>query len=615
MQITFGSVCSGMESASLAWHPLGWRTAFVAEIDPPACALLAERLPDVPNLGDLTKWRDWVTTHPELLASIDVLIGGTPCQGFSFAGLRGSLSDDRSNLALDFLELADAIDTLRRARGKPALVIVWENVPGVYSTEDNAFGCFIGALVGADAPLVPGRGQKWTHAGVVDGPQRTAAWRTLDAQFFGVAQRRARVFVVASAGAICPAEVLLERCGVPGNPAPRRQAREDAAASFEQRSTEHGQGAAAIETDQIANTLGGASQSGGFRTTDLDNQGAFIPIAFGDPIPILDGAKGRGERENSSRDGSALGEQGAPMFTLRANSAHAIAFDTTQLAFGGNNTEGEIDVAAALLNHHPRCDFETETLVAFDATQITNPDNRANPQPGDPVHTLSANQHPPAIAFSSKDYGQDATEDLAPTLRAMGFTDSHANGGGQLAVAFAMRGRDGENMPEVHEDGELASALRAESGGSTRDLVAFADVADPLVTKEGETYTQEGSGNFRVRNVITDIVRWAVRRLTPRECERLQGAPDDWTLVKVKRVSRKNNALIAAIADAGGAVVVLGKGQNQRPYQMIDGEPWQLMADANRYKMCGNSKAVPVVRWLGERIEQAHALAKAREAA
>lgn len=536
----FGSVCSGMEAASMAWHPLGWTTAFVAEIDPPACAVLAARLPGVPNLGDLTQWRNWVQDHPELLASIDVLIGGTPCQGFSFAGLRGSLSDDRSNLALDFLELADAIDTLRRARGRPSLVIVWENVPGVYSTPDNAFGCFLGALVGADAPLVPGRRQKWTHAGVVAGPARRAAWRTLDAQFFGVAQRRARVFVVASAGAVCPAEVLLERASVRGNPAPRRDTRQGAAVDLE---TGADDDSPIPHTAKALKTLSGG--------VDREDGHTLIPVAF--------------KASHYTREKDGAPSDLAPPLSADADRGDQ---DTLVLAFGGNSSD-PLDVAAALQG---RCggknDFESETFIAFDTTQLTNPNNRSNPQPGEPCHTLSNNQHPPAIAFSCKDHGQDASEDMTPTLRAMGFTDSHANGGGQLAVAFALRGRDEGNVPEVHEDGAIASALRAESGGSTRDLVAFADVADPLVTKEGETYTQEGSGNFRVRNVITDTIQWAVRRLTPRECERLQGAPDDWT---------------------------------QTQYR---GRP---MADANRYKMCGNSMAVPVIRWLGERIEQARA--------
>lgn len=634
-----------MEAASLAWNPLGARCAFVAEIDPAACTLLAERHPDVPNLGDLTKWRDW----PEaLLVSIDVLIGGTPCQGFSFAGLRKSLSDDRSNLALEFLELADAIDALRRAAGRPALVIVWENVPGVYSAADNAFGCFLGAIVGADAPLVPGRGQKWTHAGVADGPARKAAWRTLDAQFFGLAQRRARVFVVASAGACCPAAVLLERCSVPGNPAPRREAGQGTAGAVEA-GAEHGLAKALKATD------GGVDREDGH---------TLIPVAFKashytrdkDGAPSVTAPPLSADADKGDQDTLICSPEIASTLAGGARREGGYSLDDIQLiAFGGNNTSGPIDVATALRakGGTGHGDFETETFIAFDTTSVTQPNNRSNPQPGDPVHTLAANQHPPAIAFNCKSYAQDAQDDLAPTLRSMNEIDGRPNGGGAVAVAyaiqagaikntasvnasrdttgpdglgiredlaytlearpevqavaFAMRGRDGENMPEQHEDGETASALRAESGGSTRDLVAFADVADPLVVKEGETYTQEGSGNFRVRNVVTDLVRWAVRRLTPTECERLQGAPDGHTLVKARRVPRKNNALIAQIADAGGAVIVLGKPGHERPYQWIDGEAWTLMADGPRYKLLGNSKAVPVVRWIGERIIMARA--------
>jgi DNA (cytosine-5)-methyltransferase 1 len=209
--MTYASVCSGIGSCALAWHPLGWETAFFAEIDPFCCALLKHYYPGVPNLGDMltldaAAWR----------GKVDLLAGGTPCQAFSVAGLRRSLADDRGNLTLRFVEIADAIEPR---------YVVWENVSGVLSTRDNAFGCFLGALVGADTALVPPNGCRWTDAGVVDGPQRLVAWRVLDAQYFGLAQRRERVFVVAGLrDGAHPAEVLFEREGVQRHFAPRREA-------------------------------------------------------------------------------------------------------------------------------------------------------------------------------------------------------------------------------------------------------------------------------------------------------------------------------------------------------------------------------------------------------
>lgn len=217
------SVCSGIEAATVAWHQLGWEPLAFSEIEPFPRKVLAHHYPDVPCYGDFTKLRemDWV-------GGADLLVGGTPCQAFSVAGLRQSLDDNRGNLTLEFVRLADAIDNLRHARGDKPAIIVWENVPGVLSVKDNAFGCFLAALVGNDAPLIP-TGGKWTNAGLVIGPQRSAAWRVLDAQYFGLAQRRRRVFVVAGAGdGFDAAEILFEREGMRRDSAPSRKKRKDA---------------------------------------------------------------------------------------------------------------------------------------------------------------------------------------------------------------------------------------------------------------------------------------------------------------------------------------------------------------------------------------------------
>ncbi|ECC3316195.1 Dam family site-specific DNA-(adenine-N6)-methyltransferase [Salmonella enterica subsp. enterica] len=204
----YGSVCSGIEAASKAWEPLGWKPAWFSEIEPFPSAVLAHHWPEVTNLGDMTKIADAVRAGE--VEATDVLVGGTPCQAFSIAGLREGLSDDRGQLTLSYVELANAIDAKRRERGEPEAIIVWGNVPGVLSSKDNAFGCFLAGLAGESSELQPAGG-KWTHAGCVSGPERVIAWRVLDAQFFGVAQRRRRVFVVASARkGFDPAEVLFE---------------------------------------------------------------------------------------------------------------------------------------------------------------------------------------------------------------------------------------------------------------------------------------------------------------------------------------------------------------------------------------------------------------------
>lgn len=220
--IDYGSVCSGIEAATVAWHPLGMRAAWYAEIEPFPSAVLAHHYPNTPNLGDMTRLAAQVLAGK--IAAPAVLVGGTPCQAFSVAGMREGLADPRGALTIKYVELADAIDHVRARRGDPEAVIVWENVPGVLSDKGNAFGCFLGALAGEDCELQP-PGKRWQDAGCVYGPKRTIAWRILDAQYFGLAQRRRRVFVVASArDGFDPTAVLFEREGVRRDCPPRREA-------------------------------------------------------------------------------------------------------------------------------------------------------------------------------------------------------------------------------------------------------------------------------------------------------------------------------------------------------------------------------------------------------
>ena len=191
----YGSVCSGVEAATVAWHPLGWEPQWFSEIEPFPSAVLAHHYPEVPNLGDMTKFKEW-TDDP-----IDLLVGGTPCQSFSIAGLRKGLDDPRGNLMLTFVAIA--------ARYRPRWV-VWENVPGVLSSNGGRdFGTFLTALGEVGYGF---------------------AYRVLDAQYFGVAQRRRRVFVVGCLGDWRrAAAVLFERESLSGHPAPSREAREDVA--------------------------------------------------------------------------------------------------------------------------------------------------------------------------------------------------------------------------------------------------------------------------------------------------------------------------------------------------------------------------------------------------
>lgn len=172
--MNYGSVCSGIEAATVAWHPLGWRPVWFSEIEAFPSRVLAYHYPDVPNLGDMTKLNN---NHIYNESIIDLLVGGTPCQSFSLAGLRGGLADDRGNLALEFCRIL---------RAKRPRWVVWENVPGVLSSYSDESG---GPPLSGEGP---GNGQRCTEtadfAAILMGFQEcgySVAWRVLDSQYFG----------------------------------------------------------------------------------------------------------------------------------------------------------------------------------------------------------------------------------------------------------------------------------------------------------------------------------------------------------------------------------------------------------------------------------------------
>ncbi|MCE2009160.1 Dam family site-specific DNA-(adenine-N6)-methyltransferase [Enterobacter ludwigii] len=225
----YGSVCSGIEAASIAWEPLGWKPAWFSEIEPFPAAVLANHWPEVTNLGDMTKIAEAVRAGN--VEAPDILVGGTPCQAFSIGGLRKGLDDPRGQLTLSYVETADAIDSKRQSEGKQKSIFVWENVPGAFSSKDNAFGCFLAGMAGENEAFEPGprpasgsnskfwRWDKetnkhipvWSKRGAVIGRQRRVAWRTFDAQYFGLAQRRPRILLIATARTdIDPGQILFE---------------------------------------------------------------------------------------------------------------------------------------------------------------------------------------------------------------------------------------------------------------------------------------------------------------------------------------------------------------------------------------------------------------------
>lgn len=378
MPITYGSVCSGIEAATVAWEPLGWQAAWYAEIEPFPCAVLAHHYPETPNHGDMTRLAAMVLAGR--IPAPEVLVGGTPCQAFSVAGMREGLADPRGALTIKYVELLDAIDHVRTLRGEPEAVCLWENVPGVLSDKGNAFGCFLGALVGESEELQP-PGGKWKDAGCVYGPTRTVAWRVLDAQYFGLAQRRRRVFVVASARAgFDPLEVLLEREGVRRDTPPRRG---------------EGQG--------ITGTITGSLGKNGGIPAGNDCKPCSLVFGGNNTSGPIDVAPARNACASASGRMDFESEAFVVSGTLQANGKAA-----------GSATQQ---------------DAESGMLVVHGTQDPCVIDDQA--------FALGRNsgQENALLAFSCKDHGADAG-DLAPTLRAMGHGASHPNAGGQVAVCI-----------------------------------------------------------------------------------------------------------------------------------------------------------------------------------
>ena len=488
------SVCSGIEAATVAWHSLGWQAAAYSEIEPFPSAVLAHHYPDVPNVGDMTKYKEW-NIEP---GTVDLLVGGTPCQSFSVAGLRKGLADPRGNLALVYCGILDHL--------KPRW-FVWENVPGVLSSGGGRdFGSFLGAV----AELGYG-----------------FAYRVLDAQYFGVAQRRRRVFVVGHLGDWRPAaKILFERESLRGDPAPSREAGEGVAArtgAGAAVSSGHGywldaeERAATLRAQDcitkadtlisqpypVANTLTARMHKGINSTVD-EGQTPVVTHSL------------RGEGFDASEDGTGPGTPLVPVafhptqdpissidvcHTIGAGNGQGCA--TAAVAVGTDCYNGTItgDVAATMGTPGSSINASGPTVMqpmAFDTQQITSATNRTRVEPGLPASTLAkaARMHVAVGAFKP---GQSAA------ARSVGY------------------------------EAEMAPSLEAGGGGNNKPAIH---------------------------------VGMQVRRLTPVECERLQGFPDNYTAIAWRK-----------------------KTASECP-------------DGPRYKALGNSMAVPVMAWIGRRINE-----------
>lgn len=411
------SVCSGVEAATIAWHHMGWNPIAFSEIEKFPSQVLAHHYPNVPNLGDMTKYKEWKLSEP-----IDILVGGTPCQSFSVAGLRKGLDDPRGNLALTYVGILDKF--------RPKWC-VWENVPGVLSSGGGRdFGSFLGALGEI--------GYGW-------------AYRVLDAQHFGVPQRRRRVFVIGCFGDWeSAAKVLFDSHSL-------------------SRNTKKGR-----------------------------KTGERIAYPIADCAPTL-----------CARDYKGVGNY--------------------EVAGGGKliMTEKVSPTLQTSCNDYSRADGFT--MMVYE----NHPSDSRVKEMGDVCQTV---------------------------------TSSWGTGGGNVPfvqnVAYEWHNQDSRIKPV-----DIAATLNCNAGGREGHLVQnIAYGFEPGITKrEGNPnrFTKEISPTLRAEmgdNQVSMANNIAVRRLTPVECERLQGFPDNYTNIR------------------------------------------ENCPDGPRYKAMGNSMAVPVMRWIGERI-------------
>lgn len=419
--VRYLSVCSGIEAASCAWHPLEFEPVAFSEIEPFPCSVLKHHYPDVPNFGDMTKYQEW----PD--ANIDLLVGGTPCQSFSIAGLRAGLDDPRGNLMLTYLAIA--------GKYRPRW-LVWENVPGVLSSNGGRdFGTFLAGL----AELGYG-----------------FAYRILDAQYFGVPQRRRRVFVVGYIGDWRrAASVLFERESLSGNPAPRRQTGEEIAAT-------------------LSGSTGGCNNE--------SRAGAFVVHGTQDPCAS----------HNAFALGRNNGQENVVLIGLDSehNASNDVIGALTCHKTGGNH--------GAEIWTKPYCD--------------------------------NSSQEGGLIVMSHGQSNAEILEDLCPTLNC-----NHEN---PIVAGVGLYSNANATKTETIQTAELT--------------MQTAHASDPQKTMSNMTKSTE---------LCMDV---GIRRLTPRECERLQGFPDDYT-----NVPHRNKPA----------------------------------SDTARYQSLGNSMAVPVMRWIGERIK------------
>ena len=454
------SVCSGIEAATSAWHELGWKPVAFSEIEPFPSAVLKHHYPDVPNLGDMTKYKEWD------IGTIDILVGGTPCQSFSVAGLRKGLEDPRGNLALVYCGILDKF--------RPKW-FVWENVPGVLSSNGGRdFGSFLGAV----AQLGYG-----------------FSYRVLDAQYFGVPQRRRRVFVVGCLGGWQhSAEVLFESACLLRNPPPSREKRQGFTAS----------------------PLGSIEVSGPLQARDYKDSGTDgFNTTSSKLIPYT---------------ASSFAQYKEGVGTLRAN--------------GGDLGGGSETFVATVYENHPN-DSRVKEMGEV-CTTVTS-------------RWGTGGGNVPFVANRMVAFGEYVDDDTASAMKARDYKDATD------LVAYSIREDAKANTfsaTEIEVSNAIQALVPSVQSHHAQTFITEAIQAPALTTNDPSRSPQASEVTQQIRAV--HLASSAVRRLTPIECERLQGFKDGHTNIP-------------------------WRGKPESP-------------DGLRYKALGNSMAVPCMNWIGKRI-------------
>lgn len=463
------SLFSGIEAASAAWIPLGWEAVAFSEVDPFCNTVLGTRFPTIPNLGDIRNidWRHYC-------GKANVVIGGSPCQSFSIAGKREGLKGE-SGLMFEYI---------RAVRGILPECFVWENVPGALSSEGGrAFGLLLREMDALGYGL---------------------AWRVLDAQFFNLAQRRERIFLVGVLGSATRAcEVLLEPEGVPWGTPSSKEKRAQLAAATRTRPRHAGFKYAAAAS---AGSLGYAAEQSPTLTSDW-----HCPA-------ICYGIVGNTIDRSPKNGGNGLGccnpdEDG--MYTLTAADRHAVAHETQY----GREVAGALTARA---DSSPCADRGPSMIFAASSVEPMRPACMRRPKGTEVKFAPKEGVPCMASTHSNACTGSETGERLVP----------HA-GKDATTVAFAFAQNERDEVRFIGGGGDHVGAIPASPG---------------------------------IKQSSHVLENLGVRRLTPTECERLQGFPDGWTDIEYR------------------------------------GKP---APDTQRYKALGNSMAVPVIQWIGRRIERA----------